>query len=77
MKPKQKQKSKYTPVNMNNMFTYASKEDPKPEPAYMTQKDQEWFRYFGIDGTCLEHDLLRCGICRRLATYQCFSALEE
>lgn len=74
---KQKPKQKYTPINMNNMFTYASKEDAKPKVEQETEKDREWFRYFGIDGTCLEHDLLRCGICRRLATYQCFSALEE
>jgi hypothetical protein len=49
----------------------------QPAPRPLTKEEKEWDRYFGFDGTCLEHDLHSCGICKRLATGRCFSSLEE
>jgi hypothetical protein len=43
----------------------------------LKQKDDLWNRYFGFDGTCLEHDILQCRECRVPATGRCYSSLEE
>jgi len=43
----------------------------------LKQKDELWNRYFGFDGTCLEHDILGCRECFVPATGRCYSSLEE
>ena len=74
-----KTKTKFAPIYMGSLFVTAQQVPVTPAPVKETLKynNTEWDRYFGFDGTCLEHDLLSCGICKRLATGRCFSGHEE
>ena len=41
------------------------------------KKDDLWNMYFGFDGTCLSHDILKCRECMVSATGRCYSSYEE
>lgn len=53
------------------------KKEEEERQLLQKQKDDLWNRYFGFDGTCLEHDILGCRECRVPATGRCYSSLEE
>ena len=73
---KLKTKTKFAPMKITGFFEPPPL-PPQPVLRTLTEEDIQWMRYFGFDGTCLEHDLLSCRLCKRLATGQCISSLEE
>ena len=77
-----KTKTKFAPMYIRDLFvTSQPSTTPIKEEVYddaaSKARDELWAHYFGFDGTCLEHDLLSCGICRRFATGRCISGHEE
>jgi hypothetical protein len=74
---KPKTKTKFAPMKITGFFEPAPPQ-PQTQPQHaLTEQDIKWMHYFGFDGTCLEHDLLSCRLCKRLATGRCISRLEE
>ena len=77
-----KTKTKFAPMYIRDLFVTAqpattSVKEEVYDDAASKARDKLWAHYFGFDGTCLEHDLLSCGICRRFATGRCISGHEE
>jgi len=76
--PKFKDKNRLKWMRENWDFKYLDTvKKIKEEPREETKEDILWSKYFGFDGTCLEHDIISCRECRVPATGRCYSSLEE